>query len=121
MRNITLTNCENFLVERMTLDQASCFYHPNREAVIKCENCHRMICLEDKMTWRRYGGMDQADDIYTLCPVCYNERKEAARRVSKTFGPIFLLIFAIILIIGAAIVIFSLLMFFQMLGNFPSA
>jgi hypothetical protein len=116
MRKITSINYYIVLVEKMTLDQANCFYHPNRAAVTKCEHCNRMICLEDKMTYRVTGGIDQADDIYTYCPICYNERM----RTTKKMRPFIFLIFGVFVIIFIAVAIFIFLSIMQMMSNFPS-
>ncbi|MHA2276611.1 MAG: hypothetical protein ACXAC2_12620 [Candidatus Kariarchaeaceae archaeon] len=101
----------------MALEQASCFYHSDREAVAKCENCSRMICLEDKMTHRRYGGIDQADDIYTYCPICYNETKKSAKKLA----PFMILLFVVFAIVAIGIFILFGLFIMDMINNFSSA
>ncbi|MFW9915970.1 MAG: hypothetical protein ACFFGZ_10220 [Candidatus Thorarchaeota archaeon] len=82
----------------MGLEQPKCYYHPDRPAVEKCESCNRLICLEDKMIYRRYGGIDQADDVYTLCPVCYEKRKAAARNVGMLCTVLAIIIFSIVVV-----------------------
>ncbi|MFX0053186.1 MAG: hypothetical protein ACFE8U_18070 [Candidatus Hermodarchaeota archaeon] len=94
----------------MTAEQARCFYHPNRVAVTKCERCNRLICLEDKTIYRRYGGMDRADDIYTYCPACYNIlRKQGAEMAPRVFGG--MCVIFLIFVIGA----FAVFIFFVMM------
>ncbi|MFX0173608.1 MAG: hypothetical protein ACFE9L_17090 [Candidatus Hodarchaeota archaeon] len=94
----------------MTAEQARCFYHPNRVAVTKCERCNRLICLEDKTIYRRYGGMDRADDIYTYCPPCYNIlRKQSAEMAPRIFGGMCAIF--LIFVIGA----FAIFIFFVMM------
>lgn len=41
-------------------DQASCFYHPNKQASIPCENCGRFLCALCDVD---FGGRH-------LCPTC---------------------------------------------------
>jgi len=67
----------------LNYQQTTCYLHPSRDAVEKCEKCNRMICLECKMKYRVYGGMDRSDDIYILCPYCYAERKKQSERAGK--------------------------------------
>ena len=98
----------------MALEQARCYYHAEREAVAKCENCNRMVCLEDKMTYRRYGGIDQAQDVFTYCPVCYNEAMETSRK----FAPIVIAGFGIFAIIAIAIFILFAMFIMNSFSNF---
>ena len=100
----------------MALEQVSCYYHSEREAVAKCENCSRMICLEDKMTYRRIGGTDRAQDVFTYCPVCYNE----ARETSKKFAPIVILGFAVFGIVAIGIFILFGLFVMDTFSNFQN-
>jgi hypothetical protein len=41
-------------------DQASCFYHPNKQASVPCDNCGRFLCALCDVD---FGGK-------TLCPRC---------------------------------------------------
>jgi uncharacterized protein (DUF983 family) len=67
------------------------------------------------MTWRSPGGIDQADDIYTYCPVCYNEMREISRKIT----PVFLIIFVAIAIIVVGAFIFVILNMLEMMSNLP--
>ncbi len=95
----------------MTLEQASCYYHPNRVAVTKCERCNRMICLEDKITKRIYGGSDSADNIIIYCSTCVNELEKARKEFLKKLKPFFIL-FVVCLVFIAIFVILDMLFAF---------
>jgi hypothetical protein len=76
-----------------------------------------MICLEDKMTYRVSGGMDRADDIYTYCPICYNESKESARKLA----PFIILLFVVFGIVVIGIFILFGLFVLDLMNNLPTA
>jgi hypothetical protein len=76
-----------------------------------------MICLEDKMTYRVTGGMDRADDIYTYCPVCYNEAKESAKKLA----PFMILLFLVFGIVVIGIFIMFGIFIMDMFSNFQNA
>ena len=44
----------------LAADQASCFYHPNKKAIVPCDNCGRFLCALCSVD---FGGR-------RLCPVC---------------------------------------------------
>jgi hypothetical protein len=47
--------------QRLMVDHhASCFYHPNKQAVVPCDNCGRFLCALCDVD---FGGR-------RLCPVC---------------------------------------------------
>ncbi|MFW9992090.1 MAG: hypothetical protein ACFFD4_08500 [Candidatus Odinarchaeota archaeon] len=72
------------------------------------------------MTYRSFGGMDQADDIYTYCPVCFNELKQAQKK-ARPFILLIFVVFAIIIIGGFIIgTLFLLDMFNRMSSSIPS-
>ena len=68
------------------------------------------------MTYRQYRGMDASDDVYTLCPVCYNEREKAAAK-AKPFVMICFGLFAIVVIVIFALIVLTM---FDIASNFPS-
>ena len=104
-----------FFVESviMSRSRTSCFYHPNREAVDKCEKCNRLICLEDKMIYRTTGGQYSDGRKYVLCPICYNERERAAARAR----PFILICCGAFCIIFALFAIFMLITMLEIFGN----
>ena len=89
----------------MTLESASCYYHPNREAVTKCERCNHMICLEDKITKRIYGGSDRADTVIIYCPTCVNELEKARKEFLNKLKPFFILLVVCLAFIAILVII----------------
>ena len=73
----------------MTDSNPKCSYHPNRDAIAKCEMCHKLICVECKNIFRQqhsrtshYGSGSTArrhtSYYYTqheLCTPCFYDRK----------------------------------------------
>ena len=58
--------------EALTDDQASCFYHPQKRAVIPCDHCGRFLCgLCDV----EFGGRH-------LCPACLETGKKKGRIIN---------------------------------------
>ena len=93
--------------------EQNCFYHPDRPAVAKCERCQKLLCLEDKMIHRIYRGMESADDVYTLCPECYNQAKIESKGVQdlvKSFDKIFVYIIIAMIVIPVLLILFIVLM-----------
>ena len=66
----------------MDVSQQHCDYHPSRAAVDKCQRCHRLICLSDKMTINTSQSSGFGDNLhyyniqYVLCPICKYETNE---------------------------------------------
>ncbi|MFX1500307.1 MAG: hypothetical protein ACFFDH_05000 [Promethearchaeota archaeon] len=58
-----------------------CYYHPERDAITKCEKCGKVICLECKMVYHvRYtsrSGNHQytSTSMYEYCPVCFYDQQ----------------------------------------------
>jgi hypothetical protein len=82
---------------------ANCEYHPDRIATTKCERCHRLICVNDKLIYRRTvssgTGRHRHSRTYSYeyCPVCYAEAEiNAATGPGAIFGSIFFIVFGII-------------------------
>ena len=73
------------------MGEKNCFYHYNRSAGIKCDNCGKTICEECKQIF-------QDDNIRNvtqqLCPFCY---------LDKYDGSIFIVIWLFTFIIGTSI------------------
>jgi hypothetical protein len=53
-------------------DQASCFYHPKKRAVIPCDHCGRFLCALCDVEW---GGKH-------LCPACLETGKRKGRIIN---------------------------------------
>ena len=98
----------------MDYDQPRCFYHNDRVATDKCEKCHRMICLQDKMTYR-VSNIEYGDDIYTYCPICYNEVQQTSKKASK-FILVFFIIFFLVAIGSILVFLYFVL---DMFNNLP--
>ena len=69
----------------MTDSNPNCFYHPDRDAITKCEMCNRVICVECKNVFQQRHRRPHSSDrsmarsyYYTrheLCTPCFIERK----------------------------------------------
>jgi len=76
-----------------------CHYHPQIDAITKCERCGKYLCLECKKVYHQVVG---DDDMFgatreDLCPDCYEKRKASNWLIS--------LLFIIIFLIGASIMV----------------
>ena len=64
----------------------SCKYHPDRNAVTKCEKCGAMVCLECKNVYQHHYHSSHHHHSYStryeLCPECY------ATKVNQSYNPI---------------------------------
>jgi len=58
--------------ETLIDDQASCFYHPQKRAVIPCDHCGRFLCALCDV---EFGGRH-------LCPACLEAGKKKGRIVN---------------------------------------
>ncbi|HVP78297.1 MAG TPA: hypothetical protein VMV04_10405 [Thermodesulfobacteriota bacterium] len=58
--------------ETLMDDQASCFYHPQKKAVIPCDHCGRFLCALCDV---EFGGKH-------LCPACMETGKKKGRIVN---------------------------------------
>lgn len=93
-----------------------CYYHPDRDATTKCENCEKMICVECKKAYHVTHGVK--DNHYAtqhdLCQLCYYdiEMKKYSFSPRGYYIPISILV--------AADVIFIILFLVALLhfGNF---
>ncbi|NHI94041.1 MAG: zinc-ribbon domain-containing protein [Candidatus Lokiarchaeota archaeon] len=68
----------------------NCYYHPDREAINKCENCGKLLCVECKQVLHRtysrgsyssqgrYSHSHYYSINYDLCPECYYDAQIAA-------------------------------------------
>ena len=106
---------ETIEVILVSYSKPTCYIHPNREAVDRCERCKQMVCVECKTKYRSFGGMDRADDIYIYCPPCYNVRQQRAKTLGKIICPLFIIFFVIVV----AIIILGALNVFAGISNFP--
>ena len=81
----------------------SCKYHPDREAVTKCEKCGVMICLECKSIYRRQSSHHHSAhhrhrysaQRYELCPECYSNQIDTAFNPICIVLPLIFIIFFI--------------------------
>jgi hypothetical protein len=58
--------------ETLIEDQASCFYHPQKKAVVPCDHCGRFLCALCNV---KFGGRH-------LCPACLETGKKKGRIVN---------------------------------------
>ena len=90
------------------MSSQQCYFHPNIQAIDKCERCNKLICLQDKRTYSRsYGTSSISNNTYnsydipvkyTYCPPCYYQAMESGYRSYKKISAIqkpFMLIFMI--------------------------
>ncbi len=54
-----------------------CYYHPNREAITKCEKCEKMICIECKKPISVTHGVGDSSYAtqHDFCMPCYYDRE----------------------------------------------
>ncbi|MFX1274355.1 MAG: B-box zinc finger protein [Promethearchaeota archaeon] len=104
----------------MSNKNPSCHFHPNRDAITKCEHCGKLICVECKNVYRKSHSSGSGDNMsyyythYDLCSPCFYDQKIKAL---NPVGSIFLIIS------GILIIIFSLSMFSFMIipPQFPAS
>ncbi len=58
--------------EALIDDQASCFYHPEKKAVIPCDHCGRFLCALCDVEWGKKH----------LCPACLETGKKRSKIVN---------------------------------------
>ena len=82
-----------------------CYYHPNREAITKCENCEKTICIECKKPISRIHGVKESRYAtqHDFCMPCYYD----SEMKNYDFSPRGYYIFASIT--AMAVVIFVIL------------
>lgn len=77
----------------------ACKYHPNANAIDKCEDCHKSICLDCKRTFRiNHSGNNNSQgyvETITVCPVCYCGRVQNKSIGGHLFQVIFGIVFAL--------------------------
>ncbi len=82
----------------------NCYYHPEREAISKCENCGIILCLECKMVYRRVIRRGTGDSSYTYserydyCPICFYDKKIKKHGLGKMIKAIIVTIIIIVMI-----------------------
>ncbi|MFX1236631.1 MAG: hypothetical protein ACFFAS_04135 [Promethearchaeota archaeon] len=122
----------------MTKSNIVCHYHPERNAITKCEMCQKTICLECKTIYQKRQLNSNTSGIsysrQELCPPCYYDRIIKDKQTSKSAASIavgiiltfidiyflfiplpfvFKIIFGIIAILGLALTIYG---FFKLSG-----
>ena len=82
-----------------------CYYHPNREAITKCENCEKMICIECKKPISVTHGVQESRYAtqHDFCMPCYYD----SEMKNYDFSPRGYYIFASI--VAMSVVIFIIL------------
>ncbi len=87
------------------MSDLTCEYHPHRQAVEKCERCHRMICLKDKMLHERWVGDTENRHLIkmTVCPLCHHDFQIESRFKSKNVTLAMIIFFTFILIVSIII------------------
>ena len=77
------------------MTEFSCFYHPNRTAIAKCEQCGKKICLDCKSVYHstHHNGIGDSSSSYhiqkELCVTCHKVQLEKDANSSKYGGIIF--------------------------------
>lgn len=72
------------------MSNITCYYHPNRNAIEKCELCGKTICLDCKRVYRetRSSGTSNSSSYYSIkyeyCPVCYHQSIINSARGTKS-------------------------------------
>ena len=90
----------SYLFVGLKMSTSKCSYHPEIDAIDKCQKCSKAICLDCKETFvgHKYVRLE-------VCPVCYYDLKVASvtgsARTSGIIGIVFL-----------STVLFSILFFF---------
>ncbi len=97
----------------------NCYYHPERNAIAKCEKCGKSICLECNMIFRKkYGtNKDHYATYHDYCIVCYYDKKikrYSTSRIMKELTFFLLVLISIITILLTSLnfqQIFSILIY----------
>ncbi|MHA2099285.1 MAG: hypothetical protein ACW99A_11395 [Candidatus Kariarchaeaceae archaeon] len=73
------------LSKKVIMSDLTCGYHPHRQAVEKCERCHRMICLKDKMLHEKWVGDTENRHLVKMhvCPLCHHDFQIESRFKAK--------------------------------------
>ncbi|MFX1573054.1 MAG: hypothetical protein ACFFB0_09915 [Promethearchaeota archaeon] len=85
------------------MSEMRCFYHPDIEAVSKCEQCGKLLCLQCKKVYHdvRRSGVGESSSSYAvtreLCYECYELLKQR-KAIGKIIGLIIFIPVAIIII-----------------------
>jgi len=82
----------------------NCYYHPERNAIAKCEKCGKSICLECNMIFRDKNdtNKDHYATHYDYCIVCYYDKKikrYSTSRIMKELAFFILVLISIITIL----------------------
>lgn len=96
------------------MTEINCYYHPNIEAVTKCEDCGKPICLKCKKIHREthHAGVGESSSYYAtqhdLCGPCYynTQEKIASSTAGSWICSIVGIVFSIIFI-GVGILVFG--------------
>ena len=88
----------------MDRNRLNCYYHPERNAIAKCEKCGGSICFECNMIFREKNGTNK--DHYTThhdyCIICYYYKKikrYSTSRIMKELAFFILVLISIITIL----------------------
>ena len=85
-----------------TSNNPSCYYHPSRNAITKCESCGKLICVECKNIFQQThsAGTPEHRTYYVtrneLCTPCFYDKRIKAIKIGRVvpicFGTFFLVI-----------------------------
>ena len=87
-----------------------CKYHLDRNAVDKCESCGAFVCLKCKKTYPEAYTGSYRRRAYTLCPLCFFEKKEKVMS-SPSREMIWIFMGFTVFMMGMAVVMGSMLVF----------
>ncbi len=97
----------------MDRNHLNCYYHPERNAIAKCEKCGKPICLECNMIFRdkNITNKENYATRHNYCIVCYYDKKIKSDSIFRIIKELifFILVFnfTILLLLLSILFLFS--------------